>query len=78
MEELEIIYLVGSKGKDGEYRKLVKCYDVWFYTENEAIDFLKNKVDKDLQVFNAVFEAEITINKVKKILDGKIFEKNQS
>ncbi len=69
--EREAIYLIGSKGKDGEYRKLVKCLDQWFYTEKEAIWYLENTLDESLREFYAVFEVEITIDKVKKIYDGR-------
>lgn len=69
--EQETIYLIGSKGKDGQWRKLVKCFDNWFYTEAEALHFLNNQVESDMRQFYAVFEAEITINNVKKIFDGR-------
>ena len=69
--EKEIIYVVGSKYKGGGWNKLVKCCEVWFYTEKEAIKYLKEQIEDNLREFYAVFELEITIDKVNKILDGK-------
>lgn len=69
--EVEIIYLIGSKYKGGGWNKFVKCFENWFYTEKEAIEFFNKNIEDNLRPFYAIFEAEIGIFNVKKVFDGK-------
>lgn len=68
--EKEIIYIISQKDPDGNWNKLVKSQERWFYTKSEALEWLKIQPDW-LQVFLAVFEVEITIDNVNKVFDGK-------
>ena len=69
--EQEEIYIVSQKARGGDWHKWVKSQDRWWYSENEAIEWLKTQPDW-LQVSNAVFKILITVDRVEKIFDGKI------
>jgi hypothetical protein len=68
MNEREIIYLISQKDREGEWNKLVKSQEQWWYSPEEALKFF-NKQEKWFQDCNAIFEVEIDINNVQKIHD---------
>lgn len=68
--EKHIIYLVGTKDQNGNYNKLCKCHNQFFLNKLDADKFF-NTIPSNLKEFNAVFEVDITIDFVKKIMDGK-------
>lgn len=68
--EQEIIYLVSQKDRDGNWNKLVKSQEHFWFDQKEAIDYIKNQPEWH-QPCLAVFAVEITINSATKIFDGK-------
>lgn len=64
-EECEEIYVIGSTFK-GEWRKLAKCLEHWFYTEQEAIKFL-DTIEEDIRPYYGVFKMTVYLSDIKKV-----------
>ena len=65
----ELIFIVSGKGRDGQFNKLCKSQEHFWWTEKEAEQFL-NDMDPAMQCFNAVFELDLQILGIRKGLDG--------
>lgn len=68
--EKEVIYLVSQKYIDGEWHKLAKSQELFWWNQKGAIDYIKS-FEPELQPCLAVFRAEITIDHIVKVFDGK-------
>lgn len=65
----EEIYVVSVKGLDGDWHKLVKSQENWWYTKEEAIKWLSYQ-EPWFRQSNAVFKMLIE-DKGEKVFDGK-------
>jgi hypothetical protein len=65
---LEEIYIVSQKTKDGDFNKLAKSQEQWWYSKQEAVDWLAKKEDW-FRKGNAVFKVIIEITKIEKVYD---------
>jgi hypothetical protein len=68
---LEEFYLVSQKDRNGEWNKLCKSQELWWYDEKDAVEWLKKQPDW-FQVCNAVFKITTEFEKIEKVFDGEM------
>lgn len=69
--EQEYIYIISQKAIDGNFHKIAKSQDMWWYTESEARSYLTS-MEPIMQISCAVFKVLATFTEIEKVFDVKV------